>query len=171
MSEKKENIVKNDSAGYGYNYASLSDIAKQGFNIPKMKTETDQFTQKEYVFYFDKDINEWIRGAQVVVPENIVNASGKNKMNSAQLYGSALTYARRYTTLMALQLACEDDKALENTEERKASDKQVEMIVSLYDQENIDKILSYYAVSSLSELTLSQASQVISKKKGNNENH
>lgn len=152
-----ENIVTNNSEGYGYNYASLSDIAKQGFEIPKMKTETDPNTNREYVCYFDKDIKDWIRGAQVVVPE----AKG---MNAAQLYGSALTYARRYTTLMALQLACEDDKELET--EKKASAKQIERIQSLYDQERITKMLQYYKASSLNELSVSQASQAISLKSG-----
>lgn len=111
MSEKKENIVANTSKAYGYNYASLGDIALQGFKIPKMKTGTEE--GREYVYYFDTDLKEWIRGAEIVVPENIISKDGKNKMNSAQLYGSALTYARRYTTLMALSLVCDEDKKLE----------------------------------------------------------
>ena len=109
---KEENkIVANTSKAYGYNYAALSDIAKQGFTIPKMKTGTEG--EREYVYYFDTEINEWIRGAEIVIPENIISKDGKNKMNKAQLYGSALTYARRYTCLLALQLACDDDKKIE----------------------------------------------------------
>jgi hypothetical protein len=99
-------IVANKSKAYGYNYASLGDIAQQGFQIPKMKTGTED--GKEYVFYYDAELKEWIRGALVVVPE-------MKGMNTAQQYGSALTYARRYTTLMALSLACDDDKKLEAT--------------------------------------------------------
>lgn len=111
--EKETKVVKNTSKAYGYNYASLGDIANQGYEIPKMKTGTEDL--KEFVYYYDKDLNEWIRGAEIVVPENIISKDGKNKMNSAQLYGSALTYARRYTTLMALSLCCDDDKNLEAT--------------------------------------------------------
>ena len=114
---KENNIVVNNSKGYGYNYASLSDIAIQGFEIPKMKTGTDN--NKEYVYYYDKDLKEWIRGSEIVIPENIVNKDGKNKMNSAQLYGAAVSYARRYTTLLALQLACDDDKNLESKPEER----------------------------------------------------
>lgn len=110
--EKKENkVVVNSSQAYGYNYASLGDIAKQGFEIPKMKTGTEG--EREYIFFYDKDLKEWIRGAEIILFESPKNSSGKDKMNKAQLYGSALTYARRYTALMANSLACDDDKNAE----------------------------------------------------------
>ena len=105
MTDKK--IVANTSKAYGYNYASLSDIANQGFTIPKMKTGTDG--EKEYVYYYDAELKEWVRGAEIVVPE-------MKGSNSAQRYGSAITYARRYTTLLALSLACDDDKKIETQE-------------------------------------------------------
>ena len=159
-----EKIVKNDSQGYGYNYASLSDIAKQGFEIPKMKTESDDLGN-EYVCYLDG--NEWIRGAKVVVPENIVNKEGKNKMNAAQLYGSALTYARRYTTLMALSLVCEDDKNLENTEPEKATQKQIDYLLKLYTFEEIQKILEHYQVEYAVDLPKNVVSQYINDRTKN----
>ena len=149
-------IVANKSKAYGYNYASLGDIASQGFPIPKMKTGSED--GKEYVYYYDAELKEWTRGAEIVIPQ-------MKSMNEAQRYGSALTYARRYTTLMALSLACDDDKALETTEERKASEKQIEMIVRLYDSENITKMLKYYKAGRLEDLTVSQASQAIDRKK------
>lgn len=102
-----DKIVANTSKAYGYNYASLSDIANQGFTIPKMKTGTDG--EKEYVYYYDAELKEWVRGAEIVVPE-------MKGSNSAQRYGSAITYARRYTTLLALSLACDDDKKIETQE-------------------------------------------------------
>lgn len=103
MGDKK--IVSNASKAYGYNYASLADIINQGFTIPKMKTGTD-INGREYVYYFDTELNEWMRGAEIIVPE-------MKGSNSAQRYGSAITYARRYTAHLALQLACDDDKKLE----------------------------------------------------------
>jgi len=102
-----DKIVANTSKAYGYNYASLSDIANQGFTIPKMKTGTDG--EKEYVYYYDAELKEWVRGAEIVVPE-------MKGSNSAQRYGAAITYARRYTTLLALSLACDDDKKIETQE-------------------------------------------------------
>lgn len=111
--EKKDNIVANRSKAYGYSYASLGDIAQQGFVIPKMKTGTEE--GREYVFYYDAELKEWIRGAEIVIP----NQKG---MNEAQMYGSAMTYARRYTTLMALSLACDDDKKLEAQEPKQSKE-------------------------------------------------
>ena len=101
---QNQNIVKNGTEGYGYNYASLSDIAKQGYKIPKMKVINSDGA--DYVYYYDEELKDWQQGARIVQP----NQKG---MNEAQLYGSALTYARRYTTLMALGLACDDDKKIE----------------------------------------------------------
>ena len=104
MTDKKANIVTNDSKAYGYNYASLSDIAKQGFKIPKM--QTGSMEGKEYVFYYDDDLKTWVRGAEIVTPDT-------KGMNACQRYGSAITYARRYTCHLALGLACDDDKKVE----------------------------------------------------------
>ena len=99
-----ENIVTNKSKAYGYNYASLGDIAMQGFTIPKMKTGTEN--GREYVYCYDKELKEWVRGAEIVIPQ-------MKNMNEAQRYGSALTYARRYSVLMMLGLVCDEDKKLE----------------------------------------------------------
>lgn len=101
---KPTNVVVNASKGYNYSYASLGDIAYQGFKLPKMKTGNDN--NKEYVYYYDEDLKEWIRGAEIVIPDG-------RGMNKAQLYGASLSYARRYTTLMAMSLACLDDKTIE----------------------------------------------------------
>ena len=101
---QNQNIVKNGTEGYGYNYASLSDIAKQNYKIPKMKVINSDGA--DYVYYYDEELKEWQQGARIVQPS-------QKGMNEAQLYGSALTYARRYTTLMALGLACDDDKKIE----------------------------------------------------------
>lgn len=126
MSEK---IIKNASKGYGYNYASLADMARQGVEIPKMTTKLiDGF---EYVFY--KDGEDWLQGARVVVE---FEAKG---MNSAQAYGSSLTYARRYTVALANGIATDDDDAVEMAKPRssgfsepsKPSDKQLNFIKTL----------------------------------------
>lgn len=103
--DEKTGLVKNASAAYGYNYASLSDIVKQGYKIPKMRVA--RIEGDDYIEYYDKETGEWQLGVPVVRIE-------MKGMNPAQAYGSALTYARRYTAQLALSLACDDDKKLEN---------------------------------------------------------
>ena len=138
-----DKIIKNNSKGYGYNYASLSDIASQGFEIPKMTTGTDPGTGRDYVYYLDGE--NWLRGAAIIVPE------GKG-MNKAQLYGSALTYARRYTTLMALGLCCDDDVVIENlTSDGNQKDKAKEF-EKYYTQEEINTILGNHKIKSINDL-------------------
>ena len=101
-----ENIVNNSSKAYGYNYASLGDIARAGHKIPQMRIKpTDN---GEYVEYLDSK-GEWQIGAKVVVPD-------MKGSNDAQQYGAALTYARRYTALLALSLICDDDKKVETAD-------------------------------------------------------
>lgn len=110
-----KNIVKNTSkagsGSYGYNYASLADIADQGFNIPEMRIK-NVFTPDgttyigDWIEYKDKDGN-WQLGSRIIDAE----LKGMNPMQSR---GSSETYARRYTTLMALQLAGQDDTKVED---------------------------------------------------------
>lgn len=95
-------IVKNASKGYGYTYSNLADLAKAGIEIPPMKTE--KIDGDEYVFA--KVGDEWIQGAKVVEME-------MKGMNPAQAYGSALTYARRYTVQLVMAIACDDDDKVE----------------------------------------------------------
>lgn len=159
-----EKIVKNNSKGYGYNYASLSDIVRQGYDLPKMKTGTDPVSLRDYIYYYDEDLKEWLRGAEIVIPENVISKEGKPKMNKAQLSMSAQTYARRGTTLMALRLATDDDAEIENAQEEvaKATDKQIDFLFKLYKKEEIDKICEHYQVANVTELPKDIVSKYIS---------
>lgn len=97
-------IVQNKEKAYGYNYTSLASLAAAGIEIPKMRTAL--IDGRQFVEYLDGD--EWLQGAEIVVPD-------MKGMNAAQAYGSALTYARRYTVMMAMSVACTDDQLLEAT--------------------------------------------------------
>lgn len=167
-------IIINNSKARNYNYASLSDIAAQGYEIPKMKTESEY--EEEFVYYYDAELKEWIRGAKVVIPEAILNKDGKPVMNKAQLYGSALTYARRYTALLALQLCCSDDSNLEDVGENNANkgyneeadtgepatEKQLAVVAKL-GSDAIANILNHFGLNEITQLTKAQASEVISR--------
>lgn len=108
MEETK--IIGNKSEGHNYHYASLADIARQGITIPEMRvtyTVGEKDSAGNPIEYIEALIDgEWRRGARVVVPSS-------TRMNEAQAYGSALTYARRYTVLTLLGIACDDDDKIE----------------------------------------------------------
>lgn len=152
-------IVSNQSKAYGYNYASLSDIVNQGFEIPKMKTGTEE--GKEYVYYLDKELNEWIRGAEIVIPE-------MKGSNDAQKYGSAITYARRYTCHLALQLACDDDKKVETQAPKKSGIFDMSLadeFRTLYTQEEQTRILKGLNVQAAEEIAETDLQKYIAFKR------
>ena len=60
----------------------------------------------------------------------------------------------------------EVQKAINNQEEPKATEKQVSMIENLYSDNEIEKIYERAKVEQLKDLTVSQASALISKRKG-----
>lgn len=117
---KTPKLVGNKSSGYNYKYTSLGDLVLAGVDLPPMRVavlvdgEQTPVLDKngspiEYIEAYVESFNglkEWIRGARIVVPSG-------NKMNEAQAYGSALTYARRYTALTVLGIACDDDNKIE----------------------------------------------------------
>lgn len=112
------NIVQNNSKGYGYNYASLADLAlhleKNGKKIPQMRTAveyTPDGRRFEFIEYLDEKQNAWTRGATIVIPD------GKG-MNAAQLYASGVTYARRVTLQLAESLATTDDSLVEDIDDK-----------------------------------------------------
>ena len=84
--------------------------------------------------------------------------------------GSKNTYCKRYLYMNLLELTEPDVAEITNVgsekvEEKKATAKQIEMIRGLYDEENIGKMLEYYGINSLDEMSLKTASEVISRKK------
>lgn len=138
MSSNKQ-IVKNESQGYGYSYSNLADLARAGIEIPVMKTQ--RVDGDEYVFALID--GEWIQGAKVIEME-------MKGMNAAQAYGSALTYARRYTVQLVKGIACDDDdkveadgaaKRVDNKNSKLDSDKIREQLDMLDD---IESVKAYY---------------------------
>lgn len=121
MSEKKlPKILGNKSTGYNYSYTSLADIVIAGYDLPPMRVAVLTNDAGEPVIVDGAPVEyiemqrplgnafEWVRGARVVIPKK-----NNTSMNEAQLYGSAITYARRYTAMMMFGIACDDDDKLE----------------------------------------------------------
>lgn len=108
-----EQVIKNQSKGFGYTYNNLADLSKAGVAIPVMKTM--RVDGEEYVFALAD--GEWLQGAKVVEME-------MKGMNAAQAYGAALTYARRYTVQLVKAIACDDDDKVEKDGEAKKKESQ-----------------------------------------------
>ena len=100
--------VKKKSNGYNYKYAELAQIHEeleaQGITYYQY-IDYDQNADADYIYtVIIKDDKESSprRGCRVIIGHEA-------KMSAAQAQGSALTYARRYSLLMALGWATEDD--------------------------------------------------------------
>lgn len=157
--KSEQTIVKTaskaGSGSYGFSYASLSDLAKQGVKIPKMRVAV--IDGQQFVEYFDG--NDWQIGAQV-----ITDFESKG-MNKAQAYGSALTYARRYTVQLAECVAVDDDKNVETASaksrqaeaypSKQATDKQTELLKQLLG-DKFDEVMAKNQ-----PLTVAKASKLI----------
>ena len=120
----KSTIAKK-SEGYGYKYTELADINKyceENHIRYWQEVETSELNQKDYIVTYIEDIEknnvQKRRGCQ------IVEATLQGIKNPVMQYGSSLTYCRRYSLLMALGLACEDDDGASCSEEMTEEDAQ-----------------------------------------------
>lgn len=100
--------IKKMSEGYGYKYAELStiheELEKQGISYYQY-IEYDPNADADYIYTvlnYDGDEKTARRGCRVI-------SGGDSMKSAAQAQGSAITYARRYSLLMALGWATEDD--------------------------------------------------------------
>lgn len=110
--------VQKLSQGYGYRYSDLSTI-HDALEVEKITyyqyVEFVPEAQADYMFtvlkYGDKEPEAPRQGCRIIRGE----LSGKT--NEAQANGSAITYARRYSLLMALGWATDDDDGEALTED------------------------------------------------------
>lgn len=124
----KSTIAKK-TEGYGYKYTELADINKycetNGIEYWQ-EVETCETNGKDYIvtYIWDTHIEncdvQKRRGCQ------IVEAVLQGIKNPVQEYGSSLTYCRRYSLLMALGLATEDDDAASLTVKKEATKEDAE---------------------------------------------
>jgi len=99
------NTIRKNSQGYGYKYTDLAEIHRHMEEVGvRYYQEVETVDGNDYIVTHILDdagkVIRKCRGCQVV------KVSGKNP---AQDYGSALTYARRYSLLLAFGLATTDD--------------------------------------------------------------
>ena len=111
--ERKTTIKKNKE-GYGYTYTDISAINKyceeNGITYYQ-EVETCEVNSRDYIITYltENEETKRYRGCQ------IVQATLQGIKNPVQEYGSSLTYCRRYSLLMALGLATDDNDAQDLT--------------------------------------------------------
>ena len=167
--------VSKNKNGYGYKYTDLAQIH-----------EYLESVGARYYQYIDRIVGEdYIMTVPIIdgkeLPARrgvkIVDAVLNGIKNPAQEQGSAITYARRYSLLMALGLATEDDdgkiqpkKTGEQEKIIKATPDQVKILSEFYTGENLQKLLTSNKISKLEDLDIRKASAIIKlikEKKGN----
>lgn len=106
--------VSKNKQGYGYKYTDLAEIHDYLESIGmKYYQYIEPVGESDYIYTVPIKINE--DGSEKEYPPRrgckIVQATLSGKSNPAQENGSAITYARRYSLLMAFGLATDDDDA------------------------------------------------------------
>ena len=106
--------VAKNKQGYGYKYTDLSQIHEYLESIGmKYYQYIEAYEGNDYIYTVPIKVME--DGSEKEYPPRrgcrIIQATLSGKSNPAQENGSAITYARRYSLLMAFGLATEDDDA------------------------------------------------------------
>lgn len=170
--EKKSTIKKNQVADiptkngnkYSYQYVDIAQIHEY--------LESENMSYYQYVDRIDND--DYIMTVRIINGEEkpplrgsrVVDATLFGNDNPAQKQGSALTYARRYSLLMAFGLATEDDDAnslRKSTEEKKATEKQIDILLEYYEDDNLTKLLEKNNLEKIEDISMAKASELISK--------
>ena len=156
-------VIKNKDGGR-YTYADLTAVTEYLASIGwRYYQFIDRMDGDDYIMTvpIDKDGNEHQARRGV----RIVDAVLVGIKNPAQEQGSAITYARRYSLLMAFGLSTDDDDAQSLTipEDKKASEYQIKILEQVYQGENMDKLLAANNITDLHDMTMAKASELIKK--------
>lgn len=162
---QKADIPTKNGGSYSYQYIDIAQIHEYLESInAKYIQQIRRICDDDYIMTkrcFDNEWeDEWLQGCRVVQATLVGNS------NPAQEQGSAITYARRYSLLMAFGLATEDDDAnlLNKTkEETKATEKQIAVLQNAFNEEQIKQMLEKNGISSIEELSSRKASEYIKK--------
>lgn len=160
------NITKNKTAEtgkYSYKYVDIAQIhdylESQGITYYQFIDRLDGDDYIMTVKIIDGKETSPIRGARVV------DATLNGVKNPAQEQGSAITYARRYSLLMAFGLATVDDDAqsLSVNEDERISSLKANALIKRCENELVspEKIAEVYGVKNVYFLTEKMHSNII----------
>ena len=161
-------IPTKNGNNYSYQYVDIAQIheyLEQNGMKYYQEIETNEINGFDYVLTYRYIDGKWedkpVRGCRVV------DATLYGNDNPAQKQGSSITYARRYSLLMAFGLATEDDDAnsLSNTriETKTATPKQIQMLKKCYTGDNMAKLLEANGITKIEDITMKKASDLIQK--------
>lgn len=167
------NTLYKNSQGYGYKYTDISEIHKW--------LEENGITYYQYIETVDG--NDYVFTVPIIdgkeqAPRRgcrVIAASLTGKTNPAQEQGSGITYARRYSLLMAFGLATTDDDAACMTEPKSEKRKSIpgypsrEVMLDIVKKhypdgsDNLKKLLGGWKIKSLDEISMEQLCAVYDK--------
>lgn len=161
--------IKKNASGYGYQYTDLAEIHNY---LEANNMSYYQFTETvdgvDYIMtvpIIDGEEKPARRGCKVA------EAKLSGKSNPAQEQGSAITYARRYSLLMAFGLATTDDDAAcltrnpEEIDTQTINKVQAKTLLGIAQSKghDADWVLARGGVSKLGELTNRQYASIMSE--------
>lgn len=175
----KTTVSKNKTGQVGHRTYKYVDIAQIHEYLESINARYYQYIDRldgdDYIMTVKVENgkeSQPLRGARVV------DATLIGTDNPAQLQGSAITYARRYSLLMAFGLATDDDDAQSMSKpqivdaqsmskpqiiDRKATKVQIAKLAHHYTGDNLTKLLQVNGINSLEEMPEKKASELINK--------
>ena len=163
--------IPKNKQGYGYKYASLDSIlsairpllAKNGLCV----FQGLQYSEDGKEFVHTTIAHE---SGQFIESRLLLRVAKPD----SQALGAAITYGRRYLLCAMLNLQADEDtdgesgsdsKPQKTQGEKKASEKQIGLILSLLNgnKERLVKICEHYGVNYIEQVTIAQAGDIIEK--------
>lgn len=162
--------LKKSKQGYGYKYTELAQINDY---LEEKGVEYYQYTQTEEGAEFIYTV-PIVDGKELPARRGcrVIQAALSGKSNPAQEQGSAITYARRYSLLMAFGLATEDDDAESLTrkpdaapkEDPKALAEEKAKLMKALNDNNVEiaVVCGLYNVRSIDDMTMAKVQNALS---------
>ena len=160
-----ETTLRKNANGYNYKYTDLAEIHSY--------LESKGWSYYQYIEVVDG--HDYIvtvkvapdgKESQPIRGSRVVQATLKGVDNPAQAQGSALTYARRYSVLMAFGLCTVDTDASELSRPKEAKLSKAELmekVEALADTKGVpmEEILDMAHIEDLSELTAARLNKLL----------